>query len=103
MYMHQYNSSSSIYFFLPKSAGFSPHAWVSHFNILEEYVKPAVAADGGNILFDSYDQNTKQVKVVLQGSCNGCPSSTFTLKNGIESMLKNMLNDNEIVVEALNS
>lgn len=72
-------------------------------NILEEYVKPAVAADGGNILFDSYDQNTKQVKVVLQGSCNGCPSSTFTLKNGIESMLKNMLNDNEIVVEALNS
>lgn len=71
-------------------------------NILEEYVKPAVAADGGNILFDSYDEKTKNVKVVLQGSCNGCPSSTFTLKNGIESMLKNMLNDNEIVVEALN-
>ena len=49
-------------------------------NILEEYVKPAVAADGGNILFDSYDENQKRVKVVLQGSCNGCPSSTFTLK-----------------------
>lgn len=72
-------------------------------NILEEYVKPAVAADGGNILFDSYDEKTKNVKVVLQGSCNGCPSSTFTLKNGIENMLKNMLNDNEIVVEALNA
>jgi Fe-S cluster biogenesis protein NfuA len=71
-------------------------------NILEEYVKPAVAADGGNILFDSFDEKTKQVKVVLQGSCNGCPSSTFTLKNGIENMLKSMLNDNEIVVEALN-
>ena len=71
-------------------------------NILEEYVKPAVAADGGNILFDSYDENAKRVKVVLQGSCNGCPSSTFTLKNGIENMLKDMLNDKEIVVEALN-
>ena len=71
-------------------------------NILEEYVKPAVAADGGNILFDSYDENEKCVKVVLQGSCNGCPSSTFTLKNGIENMLKDMLNDKDIIVEALN-
>lgn len=70
-------------------------------NILEEYVKPAVAADGGNILFDSYDEENKLVKVVLQGSCNGCPSSTFTLKNGIENMLKNMLNDDAIVVEAI--
>jgi len=72
-------------------------------NILEEYVKPAVAADGGNILFDSFDESTKRVKVVLQGSCNGCPSSTFTLKNGIENMLKDMLNDQDIIVEALNS
>lgn len=72
-------------------------------NILEEYVKPAVAADGGNILFDSYDEKEKRVKVILQGSCNGCPSSTFTLKNGIENMLKDMLNDNAIIVEALNA
>lgn len=71
-------------------------------NILEEYVKPAVAADGGNILFDSYDEKDKRVKVVLQGACSGCPSSTFTLKNGIENMLKDMLNDPEIKVEALN-
>lgn len=71
-------------------------------NILEEYVKPAVAADGGNILFDSYDEKEKLVKVILQGSCNGCPSSTFTLKNGIENMLKSMLNDDKIVVEAIN-
>ena len=71
-------------------------------NILEEYVKPAVAADGGNILFDSFDEKEKRVKVVLQGSCNGCPSSTFTLKNGIENMLKDMLNDKDIIVEALN-
>ncbi len=70
-------------------------------NILEEYVKPAVAADGGNILFDSFDADSKVVRVILQGSCNGCPSSTFTLKNGIENMLKNMLNDEGIVVEAV--
>jgi Fe-S cluster biogenesis protein NfuA len=71
-------------------------------NILEEYVKPAVAADGGNILFDSYDETEKRVKVVLQGACNGCPSSTFTLKSGIENMLKDMLNDENIKVEAIN-
>ena len=71
-------------------------------NILEEYVKPAVAADGGNILFDSYDESEKRVKVVLQGACNGCPSSTFTLKSGIENMLKDMLNDKDIIVEAIN-
>lgn len=71
-------------------------------NILEEYVKPAVAADGGNILFDSYDESEKRVKVVLQGACNGCPSSTFTLKSGIENMLKDMLKEPNLVVEAIN-
>jgi Fe-S cluster biogenesis protein NfuA len=70
-------------------------------NILEEYVKPAVAADGGNILFDSFDATTKTVKVIMQGACNGCPSSTFTLKSGIENMLKSMLNDEAIKVEAV--
>jgi len=72
-------------------------------NILEEYVKPAVAADGGNILFDSYDEADKRVKVILQGACSGCPSSTFTLKNGIENMLKDMLKDEDIKVEAINA
>jgi len=72
-------------------------------NILEEYVKPAVQADGGNILFDSYDETEKRVKVVLQGACSGCPSSTFTLKSGIENMLKDMLNDENIKVEAVNA
>ncbi|QBN18832.1 NifU family protein [Flavobacterium nackdongense] len=71
-------------------------------NILEEYVKPAVQADGGNIAFESYDETDKIVKVVLQGACSGCPSSTFTLKSGIENMLKSMLNDEEIKVEAVN-
>lgn len=72
-------------------------------NILEEYVKPAVQADGGNIAFESYDEATKTAKVILQGACSGCPSSTFTLKSGIENMLKSMLNDEEIKVEAVNA
>ena len=71
-------------------------------NILEEYVKPAVASDGGNIQFESYDPETKSVKVILQGACSGCPSSTFTLKNGIENMLKEMLNGKVSTVEAIN-
>jgi len=59
--------------------------------IIEQHVKPAVASDGGNILFQSYDKETKNVNVILQGACSGCPSSTVTLKNGIENMLKRML------------
>ncbi|MGA9637993.1 NifU family protein [Flavobacterium sp.] len=70
-------------------------------NILEEFVKPAVAADGGNIAFDSYDETTRTVKVIMQGACNGCPSSTFTLKSGIENMLRSMLNDEKINVESV--
>lgn len=71
-------------------------------NILEEYIKPAVESDGGNIEFKSYNATTKKVEVLLQGACSGCPSSTFTLKNGIESMLKDMLNDDSITVNAIN-
>lgn len=59
--------------------------------ILDEYIKPAVMADGGNIIFDSYNAHDKTVKVILKGACNGCPSSTVTLKNGIEATLKNLL------------
>lgn len=71
-------------------------------NIIEEYIKPAVQSDGGNIAFKSFNADTKHVQVELQGACSGCPSSTFTLKNGIENMLKQMLNDTEIIVEATN-
>jgi NFU1 iron-sulfur cluster scaffold homolog, mitochondrial len=71
-------------------------------NILEEYVKPAVASDGGNIQFESYDAENKTVKVILQGACSGCPSSTITLKNGIENMLKEMLKGKVEIVEAIN-
>lgn len=72
-------------------------------NILEEYVKPAVASDGGNIEFKSYNAETKRVEVLLQGACSGCPSSTLTLKSGIENMLKEMLNDQGISVHAINN
>ncbi|WP_299164278.1 NifU family protein [uncultured Eudoraea sp.] len=71
-------------------------------DILEEYVKPAVASDGGNILFQSYEKESKTVNVILQGACSGCPSSTYTLKNGIETMLKNMMGDKVSEVVALN-
>ena len=70
--------------------------------IIQDYIKPAVAADGGNILFDSYNSDDKSVKVVLQGACSGCPSSTFTLKNGIENMLKEMLPGKISTVNAIN-
>lgn len=71
-------------------------------DILEEYVKPAVASDGGNIQFQSYEAESGTVSVILQGACSGCPSSTFTLKNGIETMLKNMMGDKIREVVALN-
>ena len=71
-------------------------------SILDEYIKPAVSSDGGNILFDSYDSEKKLVKVILQGACSGCPSSTVTLKNGIENMLKEMLQGQVETVEAIN-
>lgn len=57
--------------------------------ILEEYVQPAVEQDGGAISFHSYQDGV--VKLLLQGSCSGCPSSTITLKAGIENLLKRMI------------
>ena len=71
-------------------------------SILDEYVKPAVASDGGHIMFDSFNRETKTVKVILQGACSGCPSSTITLKNGIETMLKEMLRGQVQQVVAIN-
>lgn len=66
--------------------------------LIDTYVKPAVEMDGGNIEFKSFDKGI--VTVVLQGSCSGCPSSTFTLKSGIEGMLKRMVPEvTEVVSE----
>ena len=59
--------------------------------VLEEYVKPAVESDGGAISFHSFDESTGQMKVLLQGSCSGCPSSQMTLKAGIETLMTRMV------------
>lgn len=67
--------------------------------LLENYVKPAVEMDGGAIQFKSYENGT--VNLAMQGSCSGCPSSTITLKAGIEGMMKRMIPEvKEVVAEA---
>jgi Fe-S cluster biogenesis protein NfuA len=67
--------------------------------LLENYVKPAVEMDGGAISYKGFDNGT--VKLMLQGSCSGCPSSMITLKAGIEGMMKRMIPEvKEVVAEA---
>lgn len=68
--------------------------------ILYDYVRPAIEMDGGHIAFKTFDEGV--VTVVLQGACSGCPSSTLTLKSGIEGLLKRMIPDvKEVVAEAV--
>ncbi|MFM6948415.1 MAG: NifU family protein [Aquirufa sp.] len=70
-------------------------------NVLDQYVKPAVESDGGAISFHSFNEETGQVKVLLQGSCSGCPSSTITLKAGIETLMTRMVPEvKEVVAES---
>jgi len=64
-------------------------------DLLEKYVKPAIQMDGGHIEFRSFEEGV--VKLSLQGSCSGCPSSTLTLKSGIEGLLKRMVPEVETV------
>jgi len=71
-------------------------------DILNEYVAPAVENDGGKISLMEYDQANKTAKMLLQGACSGCPSSTATLKNGIENILKQFVPDLVEKVEAVN-
>ncbi len=67
--------------------------------LLENYVKPAVEMDGGAISFKGFNNGT--VKLMLQGSCSGCPSSMITLKTGIEGMMKRMIPEvKEVVAES---
>lgn len=68
------------------------------FELLEEFVRPAVESDGGAIDFQSFDEVTGTVTVVLKGACSGCPSSTATLKGGIESLLKTHMPEVQEVV-----
>ena len=69
-------------------------------NLINEYIKPAVEGDGGAIEFDSFDNGI--VKVILKGACSGCPSSTATLKHGIQSLLIQKLGDKIKEVVAIN-
>ena len=71
-------------------------------DILTEYVAPAVEGDGGKISLMEYDADTKTAKMLLQGACSGCPSSTATLKGGIENLLKQFLPELVEKVEAVN-
>jgi Fe-S cluster biogenesis protein NfuA len=67
--------------------------------LLENYVKPAVEMDGGAISFKGFENGT--VKLMLQGSCSGCPSSMITLKSGIEGMMKRMIPEvKEVIADA---
>lgn len=68
-------------------------------DLIDTYVKPAVEMDGGNIEFKSFDKGV--VSVILQGSCSGCPSSTVTLKSGIEGMLKRMVPEVTEVIQEM--
>ena len=68
-------------------------------DLIDTYVKPAVEMDGGNIEFKSYNEGI--VTVIMQGSCSGCPSSTITLKNGIQAMLQRMVPEVKDVVQEM--
>lgn len=67
--------------------------------LIDTYVKPAVEMDGGNIEFKAFEAG--KVFVVMQGSCSGCPSSSVTLKAGIEGMLKRMIPEVQEVVQEM--
>lgn len=68
--------------------------------VLHDYVRPAVEQDGGAIAYKSFQDGI--VTVELRGSCSGCPSSTITLKAGIEGLLKRMVPEvEEVVAEAM--
>ncbi|MFV0305634.1 MAG: NifU family protein [Moheibacter sp.] len=71
-------------------------------DIIKEYIQPAVAGDGGNIELIEFEEKSKTARMLLQGACSGCPSSTVTLKNGIETMLKQMMPGTVENVEAVN-
>ncbi|MEM6395412.1 MAG: NifU family protein [Bacteroidota bacterium] len=68
-------------------------------DLIDTYVKPAVEMDGGNIEFKSYKDGV--VTVIMQGACSGCPSSTVTLKSGIEGMMKRMVPQVREVVQEM--
>jgi NFU1 iron-sulfur cluster scaffold homolog, mitochondrial len=92
--------------FTEKKEVFTEHAAptneieVKIIEILEQYIRPAVEGDGGSITFKGYTDGI--VTVQMRGACSGCPSSTLTLKAGIEGLLKRMIPEvKEVVAEAV--
>lgn len=65
--------------------------------VLDEYIRPAVEMDGGAIQFHAFDEVSGVLKVYLQGSCSGCPSSMVTLKGGIENLMRRMVPQVQLV------
>lgn len=106
-YLKNYFEEKRPIFSLPESAISDSDAEESEViakikEVLEQYVKPAVESDGGAISFYSFDEESGQVKVLLQGSCSGCPSSTMTLKAGIEALMTRMVPQvKEVVAEGV--
>lgn len=105
-YLKQYFAEKRPVFTLPESmmdADVSDSELIGQIKkVLDEYVRPAVESDGGAISFHSFDESTGQVKVILQGSCSGCPSSQMTLKAGIETLLTRMVPQvKEVVAEGI--
>lgn len=106
-YLKKYFAEKKPIFSLPSSeyaeSASDDNAIISKIKeVLDQYVKPAVESDGGAISFHSFDEASGQVKVLLQGSCSGCPSSTMTLKSGIEALLTRMVPEvKEVVAEGV--
>lgn len=69
--------------------------------LLDSRIRPAVAQDGGDILFDSFDHETGIVKLRMRGACSGCPSSSATLKSGVEQMLRHYVPEVNAVEQVL--
>ncbi|MFQ3575472.1 MAG: NifU family protein [Cytophagales bacterium] len=83
-----------------ESSGDEPEIVIRIKTLLDEYIRPAVEQDGGAITFHSFEEGT--VKVLLQGSCSGCPSSTMTLKAGIQNLLTRMIPEvKEVIAEGI--
>lgn len=70
--------------------------------VINQKVRPAVANDGGDIIFRGFDDNTGVVYLELQGACSGCPSSAVTLKNGVERLLAHYVPEVTAVEEFMN-
>jgi Fe-S cluster biogenesis protein NfuA len=82
-----------------EDSGYDSETVIKIKTILDEYIRPAVEQDGGAITFHSFEDGVVRVK--LQGSCSGCPSSTVTLKAGIENLFQRLMPEEVKSVEAL--